>query len=211
LFLILFSDVATAKNRKRMFLVGGVFIFFSAALYFVFMVTWFNFFALLGLKRAATLVLGIGVCILGIINVKEIFWFKKGVSLTIPESAKPRLFDRMRRVVSSSSGIVLIAGTAALAFLVNLAEFGCTVGFPAVYTRILSLQRIGLARKYLFMAFYNVVYVTPLVALLLIFALTWGRYRLSRRQGQVLKAVTGAVMLALGILLVFRPDVLMFL
>jgi cytochrome c biogenesis protein CcdA len=208
--MLLLSLLVNAGSRSRMIVVGAVFIFFSAALYFCFMVAWFNFFALLGLKNTATLILGIGVCLLGIVNTKELFWFKKGFSLTIPDRAKPKIFDRMRRVVSSPNGFLLVAGTAALAFLVNLAEFGCTIGLPAVYTRVLTLQETGLAGKYLFMALYNVVYVVPLAAVLAAFVFTFGKFRLSERHGRILKIVTGLVMLALGLLLTFRPGYLMF-
>ena len=30
------------------------------------------------------------------LNIKDYFFFKRGISLTIPESRKPRLFERMR-------------------------------------------------------------------------------------------------------------------
>jgi cytochrome c biogenesis protein CcdA len=208
--MLLLSLLASAGSRGRMIVVGAVFIFFSAGLYFAFMAAWFSFFEFLKLKSAATLVLGIGVCILGIVNAKELFWFKKGFSLVIPERAKPRIFDGMRKVVSSPNGFLLVASTAVLAFLVNLAEFGCTVGLPAVYTRVLSLQETDIAGKYLFMAFYNAVYVLPLAAVLAAFVLTFGRFRLMERHGRILKIVTGLVMLVLGILLVFRPGYLLF-
>jgi uncharacterized membrane protein HdeD (DUF308 family) len=187
-----------------------VFIFFSAAYYFAFMVAWFNLFALLGLKSAVTTILGVCVCVLGIINAKELFWFKKGISLTIPDKAKPKIFKRMRRILASPSGFLLLAGTAVLAFLVNIAEFGCTAGFPAVYTRILTLQRVGLARKYIFMALYSVVYVVPLASVLAAFVLTLGKFRLAEKHGRILKIVTGLVMLALGLILVFNPGYLAF-
>jgi hypothetical protein len=208
--MLLLSLLANAGSRNRMIAVGSVFIFFSAVLYFAFMSAWFNFFALLGLESAVTTVLGICVCVLGIINAKELFWFKKGVSITIHDRAKPNIFKKMREVVSGPSGFLLISGTAALAFLVNLAEFGCTAGFPAVYTRILTVQQVGLARKYLFMALYCVAYVAPLAAVLAAFVLTLGKFRLTEKHGKILKSVTGLVMLVLGLILVFKPGYLAF-
>jgi cytochrome c biogenesis protein CcdA len=116
----------------------------------------------------------------------------------------------MREVVSGPSGFLLISGTAALAFLVNLAEFGCTAGFPAVYTRILTVQQVELARKYLFMALYCVAYVAPLAAVLAAFVLTLGKFRLTEKHGKILKSVTGLVMLVFGLILVFKPGYLAF-
>jgi uncharacterized membrane protein HdeD (DUF308 family) len=40
---------------------------------------------------------------------------------------------------------------------------------------------------------------------------TLGRYRLGEKQGRWLKIASGAVMLALGLALVLRPELLMFI
>ena len=129
----------------------------------------------------------------------------------IPERAKPRIYGRMRGIVSSPNTLLLVLGTASLAFIVNLAEFGCTVGLPAIYTRVLSLQRLGTLGTYALMALYNAVYVVPLVAVFLAFVFTLGRYRLGEKQGRWLKIASGTVMLALGLALVLRPELLMFI
>lgn len=209
--MLLLSVIGGASTRRRMIVVGAIFIFFSGLLYFLFMTAWFNFFAFLRFKRAATLALGIGVCALGLVNIKELFFFKKGPSLMIPERAKPRIYGRMRGIVSSPNTLLLVLGTASLAFIVNLAEFGCTVGLPAIYTRVLSLQRLGTLGTYALMALYNAVYVVPLVAVFLAFVFTLGRYRLGEKQGRWLKIASGTVMLALGLALVLRPELLMFI
>jgi len=101
-------------------------------------------------------------------------------------------------------------GTIALAFFVNLIELGCTIGLPAIYTRVLSIQDIGTLPKYLYMALYNVYYVIPLAAIVILFVVTMGKYRFQEKHAKVLKLVSGALMLALGVILVIKPDLLVF-
>ncbi len=162
------------------------------------------------MKRAVTVGLGIIAILIGVINMKELFFFKRGVSLMIPEGAKPALFKRMRNIMDNPNLFLSIAGVIALAIFVNFIEFGCTVGLPAIYTRVLSYQQINTVTKYLYMVLYNVCYVIPLIAVVLLFIFTMGKYRLQERHGKVLKVVSGALLFFLGIILIFNPGLLMF-
>lgn len=206
--MLLLGLLINVGGRRRMITVGGIFIFFSALMYFIFMTAWLNFFTLLGFRKIATLILGIGVSIIGLINIKELFWFKRGVSLIIPETAKPGIYKRMRKIVATTNIPLLLFGTASLAFFVNLAEFGCTAGFPAIYTRILSGQRVATWKQYFYMLLYNSVYVVPLMAVLAIFILTMGNYRLTPGGARVIKVAGGFIMLALGLTLIIHPELM---
>jgi hypothetical protein len=208
--LLLLGLLVTAGSRKRMFLVGGIFVFFSALPYFVFMTAWLHFFTLLRFRDTATLVLGILVSMMGILNIKELFWFRKDPSLIIPEAARSGIHARMRKILSRPNALLLVSGTASLAFFVNLAEFGCTAGLPAIYTRLLSLQQVAPSTRYLLLVLYNLMYIAPLLGVLLVFTFTLYRYRLSPIAAKTLKVVSGVIMLFLGLLLVFHPELLMF-
>ena len=104
-----------------------------------------------------------------------------------------------------------LAGTIALAFFVNLIELGCTIGLPAIYTRVLSISDISTLQKYLYMALYNVYYVVPLAIIVLIFVFTMGKYRFEEKYAKILKVVSGILMLTLGLILVIKPELLIFI
>jgi len=208
--MFLLTLLVNAGSRRKLIMIGSVFVASSAIVYFLFMTAWLNIFMFLGIKEYVTIALGLVAVLMGLINMKEFFFFKKGVSLMIPESAKPKLFDKMRKVMNENDLWLAFAGTVALAFFVNLIELACTIGFPAIYTRILSIQNIGTLPKYLYMALYNIYYVIPLGAIVLLFVLTMGKYRFQEKHAKVLKLVSGSLMLALGLILVFKPDLLMF-
>ncbi|HSA33922.1 MAG TPA: thioredoxin domain-containing protein [bacterium] len=208
--MFLLTLLVNAGSRRKLIMIGSVFVVSSAIVYFLFMTAWLNIFMFLGIKEYVTIALGLVAVVMGLINMKEFFFFKKGVSLMIPEKAKPKLFDKMRKVMNENDLGLAFAGTVALAFFVNLIELACTIGFPAIYTRVLSIQNIGTLPKYLYMALYNIYYVIPLGAIVLLFVLTMGKYRFQEKHAKVLKLVSGSLMLALGLILVFKPDLLVF-
>jgi glutaredoxin len=197
-----------AQSRNKMLLVGGIFVFFSGFIYFLFMAAWLNLFLVMGHVTAITTAAGVVSILIAAINIKDFFLFKKGVSLTIPDSAKPKLFDRMRKLLRSTSMFSIVIGTTVLAIVANSYELLCTAGFPMVFTRILTLHALPLTSYYLYLVFYNVVYIIPLFLIVLAFSITLGSKKLSERQGRLLKLVSGVMMLGLGGVLVVDPALL---
>jgi len=83
-------------------LIGGIFVFVSGLVYFLFMAAWLNIFLLVGYPRATQIVLAIVAGVVGVINVKDFFVFRRGLSLTIPESTKPGIYARARHVLMAT-------------------------------------------------------------------------------------------------------------
>ena len=208
--MFLLTLLVAAKNRKKVIMIGTVFVLSSGVVYFLFMTAWLNIFTFMGMTTYVTIALGVVALIMGLINMKEFFFFKKGVSLMIPDKVKPKLFAKMRAVINNKSMFLSILGTIALAFFVNLIELGCTIGLPAIYTRVLSIQNVSTLKKYLYMALYNVYYVVPLAIIVLVFVVTMGKHRFEEKHAKKLKLVSGLLMLTLGLILIIKPDLLVF-
>jgi thiol-disulfide isomerase/thioredoxin len=206
--LFLLSMLVHAKDRGRMLVVGGTFVLFSGIIYFVFMAAWLNMFLLLGELRMVTIAAGVVALLMGAINVKDYFWFKQGVSLSIPESAKPGLFQRMRGIVATGSLGPMLASTILLAIAANSYELLCTAGFPMVYTRSLTLAELPTWQYYAWLAAYNVIYVIPLMIIVGLFVRTMGARKLSEGEGRILKLVSGLMMTGFGVVLLAAPQLL---
>lgn len=206
--MFLLSLMVHARSRRRMLLIGGVFVFFSGLIYFLFMAAWLNVWQWVGELRAITVAAGLVAVVIGAINVKDFFWFQRGVSLTIPEKAKPDLYQRMRNLVKATSLPAMLAGTAALAIAANSYELVCTAGFPMLYTHILTQRELPAATYYLYLALYNLIYILPLLAIVVLFTMKFGARKLSEEEGRGLKLVSGLMMLALGGMLLFFPEML---
>ncbi|MCU0975816.1 MAG: hypothetical protein MUC71_05815 [Steroidobacteraceae bacterium] len=206
--LFLLSMLVHAKDRTRMLIVGGTFVLFSGLIYFVFMAAWLNMFLLLGELRVVTIAAGLVALLMGAINVKDYFWFKQGVSLSIPDSAKPGLFQRMRGIVATGSLGPMLASTILLAIAANSYELLCTAGFPMVYTRSLTLADLPTWQYYAWLGAYNVIYVIPLMIIVVIFVRTMGARKLTEDEGRILKLVSGLMMTGFGVVLLAAPQLL---
>lgn len=206
--LFLLSLLVHAGSRARMLFIGSVFLFFSGLIYFLFMAAWLNVFRWLGEIALVTTLAGMLAIVIALINIKDYFWFKQGVSLSIPDSAKPGLYQRVRGLLRADSLPALTLGTIALAIAANSYELLCTAGFPMVYTRLLTLSDLSPWQHYAYLALYNVVYVIPLMVITLIFTYTLGSRKLSEVEGRLLKLLSGIMMLSLGVLLVVAPAAL---
>ena len=206
--LFLLSMLAHQKSRARMLAIGGVFVLVSGVMYFAFMAAWLNLFQLLGNLAWVTLAAGALALVIGLVNVKDFFWFGRGVSLSIPRGRKPAIYQRARAILAAGSVPAMLAATVLLAVAVNFYELLCTAGFPMVYTRLLTLQDVGGVQHYLYLALYNLVYVVPLAVIVGTFAFTLGARKLTEREGRLLKLMSGLMMLQLGALLVLAPDAL---
>lgn len=121
--------------------------------------------------------------LIGSIHVKDFFAFKRGISLSIPESAKPRIYDRVRRIVMAEhiSGAVL--GAAVLAVMVNIVELLCTAGLPAPYTQILTSHHLPAWEYYLYLVLYNVAYMFDDILMVTLVVTTLSRRKMQETQG----------------------------
>jgi len=208
ILLFLLSLLLYTKSRKRMILIGGIFIFFSGFIYFLIMVLLLQAFQITGEQIFVTILAGIIAIIFGILNIKDYFFFKKGLSASIPESQKPRLYKQMRKIVKITSIPSLIVSTIILAISANTVELFCSLNLPVIYTAILTSYSLTSFQFYIYIFFYNIVYIIPLLAITLIVVITLGRKKLSEFQGRILKLFSGIMIFSLGEILLLNSNML---
>ncbi len=206
--LFLLSLLAHQQEQRRMWLIGGIFVLFSGLMYFAFMAAWLGIFRIMGALPWVTFGAGALALAIGLINIKDFFAFKQGVSLSIPEAQRADIFRRSRLVMAAGSLPAMLAATILLAIAANFYELLCTAGFPMVYTRILTMQVADSSRQMLYLALYNTIYVLPLLLIVVAFVRTVGGRKLSEREGRLLKLLSGLMMLELGLLLLAAPELL---
>jgi hypothetical protein len=188
------------QSKRRMLLVGGIFIFFSGLFYLFFMFILLS--SLLLTKdyiQIISIVAGIVALLMGILNIKDFFFFKKGPSLSMPPEKQKETFKKMRKLVKSPSLLAMLGGTMFLAVTVNFYELICTLEFPWIFTNILNTYDLQTFDYYLYLIFYNIVYVIPLIIILIVFTFTLGSKKLSEWQGRSLKLLSGIMIFSFGI------------
>ena len=205
----LLAMVMHTGSRRRVLLVGGVFLLVTAAIYGLFIV---------GIVQAVVLVahvtwIRIAVVALalamGAINIKDYFAFKQGMSLTLSARRQSKIARRFGELGkgSQSTGL-LIATTAGLAAGIAIVELPCTAGFPVVWSNMIANANVGFPMFALLLGLYLFIYL--LIELVIVVAATvaFKRVVITERAGRVLKLLGGSIMVALAIVLLFRPELM---
>jgi glutaredoxin len=202
--ILMISLLAPLNNRPRMLAIAGTFVAVEGIAYFLFMAAWLNLFLLIGLSRVSEIVIAALALFAGAINLKDFVAFGRGFSLSIPAAAKPGIYTRMRRVLHADNLTAALIGTVLLAVLVQVVELMCTSGFPALYTRILTLRQPEAFGYYAYLLLYDAAYMLDDVIVLAIGVVTLSQHRLQEKEGRWLKLLSGLVMVGLGIYLLLR-------
>ncbi|MGI2325705.1 MULTISPECIES: glutaredoxin family protein [Methylococcus] len=203
--ILMISLLAPMKDRLHMLAIAGTFVAVEGIAYFAFMAAWLNLFVWIGVSRVSELVIAAIALLAGSIHLKDFWAYGRGISLSIPASAKPGIYARMRRILQAENLWGAMVGAIVLAVLVQFVELLCTSGFPALYTRILTLRQLGGAEYYAYLLLYNLAYMLDDVIVLGIGVVTLSQRRLQENEGRWLKLVSGAVMVGLGLYLIGMP------
>ncbi|MBE2264319.1 MAG: glutaredoxin family protein [Burkholderiaceae bacterium] len=207
--LFLLSLLVRLRDRRRMALIAGTFVLTSGAVYYAFMAAWLNVFLAVGFSGPLCVGLALAALMIGAFNVKDFFAPGQGPSLAIPGSAKPALVARMARLRDSQALPTMLLSVTALAIAVNFVELLCTAGLPAVYTAVLAQQGLSPAAHYGYLGLYILGYIADDSLMVGIAIIALGSGKLGERGGRLLKLLSGFVMLALGAVLLWRPQWLM--
>jgi hypothetical protein len=204
--LFLLSLLVRLQDRRRMALIAGTFVLVSGTVYYAFMAAWLNLFLLVGMSDALRWALAGVAVVIGAINVKDFLVPEREFALAIPAAAKPGLYARMRSVMRAEALPASLVAVAALAFVVNFFELLCTAGFPALYTAVLTQQQLPAAAHYAYLALYIVGYIADDALMVTMAVVALASRKLTERTGRWLKLASGAVMLALAVVMAVRPE-----
>ncbi|PID32299.1 hypothetical protein CR970_01320 [Candidatus Saccharibacteria bacterium] len=198
------------KDRRRMWLLGGSFIVASAAVYFLFMTAWLNIFSFIRYVAWIKAVIGVGAVAIGVYYLRDYFVNKQGSCKVTGDEQRQKMFARIRRVTHERNFWLALAGIVAVAFAVNLVELVCSAGLPAVFTGVLATSGIPVWQQYAYMLLYILVFMADDLLIFFTAMFTMRVTGLQSKYSRLSHLVGGIIMLILGALLLFAPQLLMF-
>jgi thiol-disulfide isomerase/thioredoxin len=210
LTVLLAMVINAGATRGRILAVGATFLTVTTLVYGLFIVGVFNVLGLIERIGTIRLVVAAVAITVGAVNLKDFFAFGRGLSFSIPDRAKPRIYrgGRAMRDIDRRLPAVL-ATTVVLALGIALVELPCTAGFPVIWTgtmRTLGVE--GGAEFWALLALYLAVYLLDELLVFGVVVVTLRLTRFEERHGRVLKLVGGSVMVALGVAMVAAPELL---
>lgn len=196
-------------DRKKMWLLGGTFLFTSGAMYFLFLSAWLNFFLIIGYAVAIRYGIGALALILAVVYLRD--FIKNRSGCPVSESTKRKgVFDKIKRVIENKQIFFSLIGIAALAVAVNVVELLCSAGLPAVYTKILSMNTLARWQYYLYLALYILIFMADDLIVFVGAMITFQAIGIKSKYSRYTKLVGGIIIGIIGILLILKPELLSF-
>jgi glutaredoxin/cytochrome c biogenesis protein CcdA len=214
--LFLIALLINTRSRKRMWLVGGTFLLVSGVIYFLILSAWLNLFFAISYVSITRIIIGAFSLIFGLWQIRTFFTQKPGVCKVTGGNASWQ--DRLENffqnkaknlaVAPLSIGIVL--GIVVLAFGINLVDFFCSAGLPAVFTKVLSMSNLNAFSYYAYLLLYTFVFMLDDLVVFIVAMITLRRVNLTEKYSHWAVLIGGLLIFVLGILLIFKPEILMF-
>lgn len=205
---VLLALVLHSGSRRRVMVVGSVFLLITSALYGLYMAGAYSVLDyaedLTWIRAAVAAVAGL----FGVLHLKEYFTHR-GVSVAISDRSKPKMYQRMRVLAHADRSLpAVLGGTAVLAVGVSLVETPCTAGLPLLWTDMLAARDVSGAGAVLLFLLYLSMFLLDEVILFGAAVVTLRATKLQEEHGRALQLVSGTVMIALATTMLLRPTLL---
>ena len=196
-------------SRKKVLVIGLIYLTVTAAVYALFIAGLFTVFTFVSFTGWIQIIVALVALFFAGVNIKDYFWYKEGISLTISDEKKPGLLRRVRGLVDASQSFWgLASATVVLAAGVSLVEFSCTAGFPMIWTNLLSSQHVAVGVFAGLLLVYLLIYQIDELGIFLVAVYSMKATRLEEKHGRILKLVGGVLMFTLGVVMLVKPSLM---
>lgn len=194
------------NDRVRMWTLGAVFLLTSGLVYFAFMAAWLNLFLFLGSLAWIKAAVGVFALAAGAYYLRE-FLRNPGASCPVTSPGeRQRVMESLRTAVAQRSFLAAVLGIMALAIAVNMIELLCSAGIPAVYTQVLALSDLSPVSYYGHLALYITVFMLDDAIIFLAAMLALQATGIAASYSRWSHLIGGSVLLAIGTLLILKPE-----
>ena len=211
--IFLISMLMGMKNKKRMWTLGLTFLTSSALVYLLFMLAWLNIAISLNETVWIRLMVALVALVGAGINLKS---FSKSIKEknsgceVVDNSKRKKLMNKIKKFTTEKSFVLAIIGVVALAFSVNLIELACSAGLPLIFTQILALNNLSGIEYFIYILIYILLFLLDDIIIYVIAMKTLEITGISTKYTKYSHLVGGIIMLIIGILMIFKPQWIMF-
>lgn len=208
--LFLISLLLGMKDKKRMWLLGSAFIMASAFVYFLFLSAWLNLFLFLGFIFWVRILVGVIAVGSGGYFLYDFYKNKSGLCKITGGEKKQKIFEKLSAITQKEKLYLALGGIILLAFAVNLVELVCSAGLPAIYTQVLSMSNLPAWQYYPYLLLYILIFMLDDLFIFFTAMLTLRVAGLQGKYSRFSHLVGGIIVFLIGLLLLFKPEILMF-
>ena len=212
--IFLITMLFNMENKKRMWALGITFLVTSALIYLVFMFVWLGVATkLLTTISWLKLLIGLIALIGAFINLKGFIKsiVKKDAGCEVVDNSKrKKIISKIKKYTSEKSFILAMLGVMLLAISVNAIELACSAGLPVLFTNVLALNDVNFIEKCIYIFIYIFFFLIDDIIVFFVAMFTLNIKALSTKYTKYSHLIGGIIMLIIGILMIFKPEWLMF-
>ncbi len=210
ILIFLISMLIGMQDRRKMWIIGFAFIFVSALSYFLFITAWLQVMIFIGFIASIRAAIGIFALAGGSWNIYT-YWKTRDSGCEIVSTKKrKKISQQIKDIIHEKNMIIALLGVAVLAFSVNLIELLCSAGLPVIFTQMLAMNDLTTVQHYLYTLLYIFFFMLDDMIVFIVSMLTLEAFGITTKYTKYSHLVGGILMLIIGALLIFRPEVLMF-
>ena len=210
ILLFLISMLIGMKDKKRMWTLGLTFLVTSAIMYLMFMLAWLNVASFLISVNWVRLLIALIALVGGLINLRGYFKKQSDGCEVVDDKKRNKIFDKIRKFTTEKNFVLAIIGVITLAVSVNIVELACSAGLPVMFIEILSLNNLSTIEYMIYILIYIVCFLLDDLIVFIIAMSTLKLTGISTKYGKLTKLIGGILLILIGILLIFKPEWLMF-
>lgn len=213
ILIFLITMLFNMKDRKKMWILGLTFILTSGIVYLMFMLAWLNLATFISKISFIRLLIAVIALVVGLINVyKYIDSLKKkdeGCDV-VDKKDRKKIMEKIISITHEKKFIIALLGIMVLAASVNIIELMCSIGIPLLFTQILAMNNLSTFSYMIYMFIYIFFFLIDDIVIFVISMVTLKVTGLSTKYTKYSHLVGGIIMLIIGLLLIIKPELLMF-
>ena len=197
-------------SKKKMWILGCTFLFTSAFIYFLFMISFLKVAMFINSINVLKLLIAVFALVFGGFNIYRYFKTKDVGCDVVDKNKRRKIINRIKNILSSKSFAFAIGGIILLAISVNLIELLCSMGLPVMFAEILAYNNITGVKNILYIILYIIFFLIDDLIVFFIAMKTLKITAISNKYSKYSHLVGGLIMIAIGLLMILKPEWLMF-
>lgn len=212
ILIFLISMLLGMKDRKKMWYLGSLFIATSAGVYLLFMVAWLNIVMSVTEIRWVQVLIAVVALIGALINIRSYLKERKKDSgcQVVDDKKRKKIFEKIKKFTHEKSLLLSSLGVMALAISVNVVELACSAGLPVLFTNILALNNVSTEMSSLYILIYIFFFMLDDLIVFNIAMFTLKVTGVTTKYTKYTHLIGGLIMLLIGVLLILKPEWIMF-
>ena len=211
--LFLITMLFNMKDKKKMWILGLTFLTTSALVYLLIMASWLKVAVSFTTVKWVRILIALVAFIGGVVNLNS---FRISINehtdgcTVVEDKKRKKIFKKIKEIVHEKKFILSLVGIITLAVSVNLIELACSAGLPLVFTQILALNELSTLEYSIYMIIYIIFFLLDDVVIFVASMITLNTKGISSKYGKYSHLVGGIIMVIIAVLMIFKPEWLMF-